>query len=323
MRNEATTTEPSAAADAPGLPPSGPELWVPPSREQQWLLRHLGWLVSPADGRGGLLSRLIRSAMVAPMTQLTFASFDMQCFLYQVFHTTWTARIGHLLGMTAQVGFLLVALRDVPIAGGLHVGHALAAVFVAWYAAVALSQGLRAWALVAAAVVVALSLGAEAVAPALAALRADGGALAWLANPWVAAGLSSVVVAFSHIPEPKLPPRANGSDRWNSVVGYVAGHGEPPLPAWRTVARAIRVGLFAPLGSLNEFWAGLRLMPYGWLMVMFRLGYQPARWATLRAREEAALRDGNPAIDYVGVGGGAMLRSAEDGAWRPVLARRS
>ena len=55
-------------------------------------------------------------------------------------------------------------------------------------------------------------------------------------------------------------------------------------------------------------------MPDGWLMVMFRLGDQLALSATLTARARAALADGNPALDDIGVCGGAMLRPIADGS---------
>ncbi len=289
--------------------------WVAPSAEHRWLLRHAAWLVSPADGRGSPLSRLLRSAMVAPMTQLTFFSFDMQCFLYQVFHTTWAARLGHLVGMTAEVLFLLAALSAWPIGAGVHAGHVFAALLGIWYVGVASAAGLRVWAAVATALVVGLSVAADAVALRLA--QAGGDAPDLWTSPWLWACVSSFVVAVSHAPEPKLPPRAIGSSRWRRIDDYILGGGEPELSVARKVARALRVAAFVPLGTVNELWAGLRLMPYGWLMVMFRLGYAPRRWAALQALETAALRDGNPALDFVGVGGGAMLVVGDDGQLRP------
>ncbi len=71
--------------------------------------------------------------------------------------------------------------------------------------------------------------------------------------------------------------------------------------------RGLRVAAFLPQGVVNEAWAGLRLMPYGWHFVAMRLGYAHARWAELRAREAAGLASGQPALDFVGVGGDAML----------------
>lgn len=292
-----------------------PEMWVPPSAEHRRLYRHARWLVAPADGKGPLLGQLLRWAMIAPMTQLTFASFEMQCFLYQVFHLTWAARLGHLFGMTSQILFVLAGGATLPLGqSGLHWGHVFAAGFALWWCGVALAVGLRLWAGVALLLVAGLLQAAEALVPQLTALQVAGGWQGAMANPWLGALASAFVVAVSHAPEPKLPPRAVSGGRWRSVADYVLGQGEQlSLPI--QLGRALRVSAFVPLGVLNELWAGLRLMPYGWLMVMFRLGYAPDLWAELQRREAKALASGNPAIDFVGVGGGAMLVDAGDAGW--------
>ncbi len=237
-------------------------------------------------------------------------AFDLQCYLYQVFHTTWTARLGHLFGMTSEVLFLLAAATSLPLtstAPGLHGGHALAAVLCAWHGAVALRAGLRLWALLALAMPIALLATVEAVVvPALHATAAGGGPAA-VTSALLAALASAAVVACSHLPEPTIPPRAISGHRWRSVPDYVLGWGEAPLSALHKLGRGLRVAAFLPLGVVNEAWAGLRLMPYGWLFVAMRLGYAPVRWAELQAREAAGLASGQPAPDYVGVGGDARF----------------
>lgn len=292
------------------------EIWVAPSAEHRWLLAHAQWLVAPADGNGNGLSRLLRFMMVSPMTQLTFVSFDMQCFLYQVFHLTWVARLGHFFGMTAEIFFLLAAGAGIPIGASLHAGHLFAAVLAVWHVGVALSVGLRAWAVVAAGLLAVMLFGAEAISPLLAEWTQAPGWRGVLANPWSLTVLSALGVALSHAPEPQLPPRAVSGGRWRPLIDYVLGRGES-IGAGRKMARALRIALYVPLGWLNELWAGLRLMPYGWLMLMFRFGYRPALWAELQAREARALATGNPAIDFIGVGGGTMLRSDGAGQYAP------
>lgn len=292
-----------------------PQIWLPPSAEHRWLYRHARWLVAPPDGKGPLPGRLLRWAMIAPMTQLTFVSFDMQCFLYQIFHRTWIARIGHLLGMTAQILFVLAAGAGLPLGtSGAHWGHVFAAGFALWWCGVALSVGLRAWAVVTLGLLLGLLEAGEALVPQLAQLQAAGGWQALAGNPWLGALTSALVVAVSHGPEPQLPPRAVSGGRWRPVTDYVLGKGEQ-LPLPRKLGRAVRVSAFLPLGTLNELWAGLRLMPYGWLMLLFRLGYAADLWAELQRREAEAVASGNPAIDFVGVGGGAMLAEDGHGGW--------
>lgn len=295
------------AAGWPLLAPTGPaEIWLPPSAEQQWLLRHLTWLVAPADGKGSWLSRTLRCSMVAPMTQLTLFSFDLQCFLYQVFHTSWTARLGHLFGMTAQILFFFAALSplDVPQTA-LSTANVALVVLATWHIACALRAGLKLWAVVALALLVGLRLAGAELAVVLA---PSAPLLGGLPNAWLGVVVSAAVVAASHGGEPNVPPRASSSPVWRPPLGYVLGKGESGLPLLNRLGRLLRIAAFFPLGVLNELWAGFRLMPYGWLYILFRLGYAPELWRTLSERETRALTIGNPAIDYVGVGGATMLQ---------------
>lgn len=97
------------------LPGVDAELFVPPSREALFLLRHAAWLVSPSLSPGSAPSRFLRMVLVAPFTQLTFFSFDLQAFLFGVFHTTFSARAGHLLFMCAVNFFMLLDLGGIEV----------------------------------------------------------------------------------------------------------------------------------------------------------------------------------------------------------------
>jgi hypothetical protein len=69
-----------------------------------------------------------------------------------------------------------------------------------------------------------------------------------------------------------------------------------------------RVALFLVWGTLNEWWAAMRLLPYNVLWLLFRAGYaKPVRDRVL-GNVRRALDSGNPALDYVGVGGATMLQ---------------
>jgi hypothetical protein len=57
-------------------------------------------------------------------------------------------------------------------------------------------------------------------------------------------------------------------------------------------------------------------MPYNWLMLMMRLGYAPQRRAQLQDWAERAWATGQPALDFVGSGGGAFLQPGWDGLQR-------
>lgn len=269
------------------------EIFVPPSTEAKRLLRVARWLVSPADGRGGPISRLVRMILVAPFTQLTLVSFDLQMFLFQVFHRTLVARVGHAVFMASTTFFALAALASFPLGPRVTAATIGALVLLVWYAVVAFTARLRAWFLVMIPIVVALYLGALAFHQ------------AGFRHAWAWMFVSAFFIALSHAPEPKLPPRSVPGPRWLSIREYVFVEG---LPFHVRLGRAVRVGLFVVWGTFDEWIASPRLLPYNVLALMFRAGYATDRYRELVDRAERAVASGNPALDYVGIGGGTFLR---------------
>ena len=118
------------------------------------------------------------------------------------------------------------------------------------------------------------------------------------------------MVSLSHAFEPLFPPRAGHPLRWLSIGAYVRG----PDGARRTAMalRAARVASFIVLGFFNELWASPRLLPYNVLRLMLRAGYAPALRAVLDERARRAWASGNPALDFVGIGGGTFLAPPSD-----------
>ena len=305
----------------PGSPDA--EVFVEPSTEAKRLVRLLGWLVAPKDGRGNLLSRAIGVMVVSPFTQFTFFSFDLQAFLYEVFHTRFQARLGHFLFMPAVNFWVMVALAQVSFFGPHPPGHEFelygpngatlyAVVLLVWYAAMAAVTRMWLWWLVMVPVVVGLGMGANALYNQNFILEAA--ERVWYAptplplNPFLWMGVSAFLIALSHLPEPLLPPRVNETRQWLSLSEYVLGPPGARHPRGRQVVRALRAVLQSVWGTLDEWWASPRLMPYGFLFLMFRAGYQPARKAALDEHVRRAVASGNPALDYVGIGGGTFLR---------------
>ena len=271
--------------------PSVPaEIFAVPSAEHERLVRRAGWLVSPRPDQKGALGRFLRMVLVAPMTQCTFLSFDLQLFLYGVFHTTLVARVGHFVFQALVTLWLLVAATAMP-AGEWLLGGAL----LAWYAAMAIQHRLWLWTATMVGVVLGLVLAAQAIA-----------AQPWAGQPWLWAAACALVVALSHAPEPYLPPRTVEGTRWLPLREYLLGAPDLPSPRW---LRALRVGLFPLWGTLDELWASPRLVPYGVLLLLFAVGYRKdladrnAQWV------RRAWQSGNPALDFVGTGGAAYLRS--------------
>jgi hypothetical protein len=303
---EAIAIEARARAGHPRLrtlPGVEAVLFEPPSREALFLLRHAGWLVSPGALPGSTLGRFLRMVLVAPFTQLTFFSFDLQAFQFGVFHTTVWSRAGHLLFMSGVNFFMLLGLGQVELGGGLDAGMLYALVLALWHLSVALGVGLRAWGLCAVGAVIGLELAARAC------LASDAGPLQALSrHAFAGAALCAFLIAVSHAPEPRLPPRAVAGPRWLGMGEYVLGPaGARHAPRIR-LANGVRVGLYVMWGTLDEWWAAMRLMPYNFLWLMFRAGYARPVQDRVLGHVRSALASGNPALDYVGIGGATMLQ---------------
>lgn len=318
-------TQPAANLDRYLRPEHGidAEVFVEPSAEARFLLRHAAWLVSPPDRAGSAGSRFVRMAMVAPFTQMTFVSFDLQAFLFGVFHQSKVAQIGHLVFMVAVNFFLMVGLSQLEL-GGLNAAHIYTCLLLFWYTAVAATQRLPLWAGVSALLTLGLFAASQALVHALspqgllaAALVAEpttwaATSLQLLRNPWLCAALSAFMIAVSHAPEPRLPPRAAEKLVWKSVPAFILGPPARRHSVARRVVNGLRTAMFMVWGTLDEGWAAPRLMPYNFLMVMFKLGYAPERYRQLTERVDRAVASGNPALDYVGIGGGTFLQLPDE-----------
>ncbi len=256
------------------------------------------------------------------MTQLTFVSFDLQAFLFLVFHRRPLAVLGHGLFMTTENLFLMAWLRETTVAhttiGAIDGAQIYALLLLVWYGAVARTARLLGW--------FALTV------PMIALLYAASGPLAAVCraqlqlSPAWGVLISAALVALSHGAEHFLPPRVAHPWRWVAVGEYARAPGMSP------VARGLRVlhlVLIFTSGAVSEAWASLRLMHYNWLFLMMRLGYAPERYAELRGWADRAWDHGQPALDFVGVGGGTFLdpeqltRSAPHDADRPQTEARS
>ncbi len=280
------------------------EVYQPPSEEARRLLRGAAWLTSPKAGTSGLPARLALQLLIAPMTQLTFFSFDLQAFLFMVFHRRRLAVLGHALFMTTENLFIMAWLRGTTIAttsigtwdGGLL--HPL--LLLTWYGRVAFVARLRGWLAV--------------TVPMLALLYWASGPLAvlcrqsWHVSPAWGVVASALFVALSHGAEHLLPPRTIHPFRWTRLRDYVYA---PELGLGTRVLRLLHVAAITVIGTAAEAWASLRLMHYNWLMIMMRLGYAPQRYAELQSWTERAWASGQPALDFVGSGGGTFLTAQE------------
>jgi hypothetical protein len=282
------------------------ELYAAPSREQLFWTRHLAWLFAPPEGRPSLLARAWGVVAVAPFAHITFFSLSYQAYLYDVFHQTKNARFWHQLCMPLNNLMIMAALAPLDLAG-LNGGAVYALVLLAWYLAQAIANRLLLWGLLMIPVVGALYAGAGLY---LQAMAAPG----WLPSPFVWMAVLSFAQAFSHVTEARLPPRVSASARWKTVREFVTGDpataGGRPLRILRLVAQAV-------WGTAAELWASPRLLPFGVLAQLRRRGYARAQLAELDDMTHRAIASGQPAVDFIGSGGGAFLRAPTEADTSP------
>ncbi|MBB5867256.1 cytochrome P450 [Allocatelliglobosispora scoriae] len=263
----------------------GARILVAPSGEAEVLCRWLGRLVAPRGSAATWPSRLLGVLVVAPFAQFTLFSFDLQAFLYEVFHERLPAKVAHLALMPAVNFFVMAGLAQVwfgahpsghrTVLFGANLAGAYAVVLITWYMALAVRTGLLAWGLVMVPIVGGLWMAANAYygwffeldPQARSFFRPTSAAV----DPWLGALLCAALIALSHGSERKLPPRVTGSQAWLPLPEFLGGG----LPLRRRAARVMLVAVQPVSGMFNELVASPRLMPYGILMRMFALGYRP------------------------------------------------
>jgi hypothetical protein len=239
------------------------------------------------------------------MTQLGFFNFELQAFLFLVFHRRLLAVLGHFVFMLTANLCLLAALSEVHI-GAINAAVLYAVILAVWYGTVALAARLPGWLAVMLPMVGLLYVGSASLAGFFRGRMHVAPVWGYVA--------SAFLVAMSHAAEPDLPPRTVDPWRWISLRTYLLG---PGPRASERLARLAHILSIIAMGTVAESWASLRLMPYNWLLRMMRLGYAPDRYAELADWSERAWASGNPALDFVGTGGGTFLAAGEDVAARP------
>jgi hypothetical protein len=252
------------------------------SAEHRFWLRVLPSFLAPEHEPRGL-KRALHSALVVPNVIFVSVSAEYQTYLALIFHQSAVARLGHLLCVPTGVALLIAtAERMVPSAG-----IVLGAVFAVWWAAVGALHRRALWSLVNAVVAAALAYVGLLLAARL---------------PFHPAWLMLVVAllqSMSHATETHLPPRFADDTRWVPSLDYFRSEPRP-----LRMALGVRQMLY---GAFDEWWATPRLVHVGTLLLLFRFGYAPELRARLEGYVRDAIASGNPAIDYIGEGGGTYL----------------
>jgi hypothetical protein len=303
------------------------EVFEPPGRAQRFWMRVLPCLLAPPDGRGHSLSRAANMILVVPLTLLTPMTLGYQAYLNRIFHRRLPAKIGH--GAFIPVTTWLIMVAGSSILGARPAGHALtlanltmlngaaivAAVLGIYYVAWAILERAALWG--------AIMVGLVAVFWLLANAQFtlthsdDPGApfySAWSTfhNPYIWMAVTSLGQAISHIPEPELPPRLNGLHDWMPIREYLCGaptvrHEDGRV---RTLSLGERLGRMAShffFGPVDEWLAAGRLFPIYVLELLWAFGYQRARREEIHALADRSIARGNPALDWIGTGGGRFL----------------
>jgi hypothetical protein len=276
------------------------EMYAPPSREQRFWTRHLAWLLAPTEPRPSLPVRAFGVVAVAPFAHITFFSLFYQAYLYDIFHQTRRARFWHQLCMPLTNLMIMAALAPIAVAGS-DGRTAYALLLLVWYLAQAVANRLWLWGLVMIPFVGAL----HAAAGRYHGATASGGIVA---SPWLWMVLLSMVQAISHASEPRLPPRVTASPRWKTVREFISGMPDGASAGQRAV-RLLRLAAQVVWGTLAELWASPRLLPYGVLAQMRARGYAGRRFEALDRMTRRAIDSGQPAVDFIGSGGGAFLKA--------------
>lgn len=268
------------------------QMYRPLTPGHSWWLMRLRRVLAPAEAEESWFTRAVAVFFVVPFAPLTPLDLTYQTYLYEVFHRSRFARLVHLLlfplvNITVMVGLAAVAHGDAIFAG----------VLALWYAVLALRARSAIWGV--------------SMLGAVAAMWAANVALQGvLSSPWLWAAGLSLAIAASHITEPDVPPRVSGTERWVPLQQFLIGTRGERVPMGLLLTRCGRLGMQLIYGAIAEFLGAQRLLPIALLKLLWgmrlatdvRPGVDDAR---------RALAHGQPAIDYVGHGGGARLVARE------------
>lgn len=195
---------------------------------------------------------LIDYLAVLPCAHVRFADFEWQYAVYDVFHTRRPSQVTHALGMAPNTMTWLMLASLLPL-GRVDGGAVAALVLAALYA-----RYDRAVGLVLAPVLAAMWLGGQHI-------LAAWGPHAAARTLALAAGLA-VFQASGHVFEP-VPPPWSGTNRFARWRDWLRT---------ASLARIVTLSVMFPVGVVLEYWAAPRLLPVQAMMVLVRLGYQPA-----------------------------------------------
>jgi hypothetical protein len=220
-------------------------------------------------------------ALVTPVAHFANRSVGFQTYLYAVFHRSLGARVGHVVLMPIIVAAAMATLAQIWLPLAVLAGVSLSA----WYLYVARLNKMMAVGVVSTNLLLALT--------AVGIFYANSGAAAVVPPILIFLGCG-IGQMMSHVPEPDIPPRVNGTDHWMPLAAFFKA---APL---KNLGRA---AFMFVAGTINELWASPRLLPILVLNGLWSLGYQPNARREHKSIVEQAIANNDPAIDCIGQGG--------------------
>jgi hypothetical protein len=291
------------------LKPAAAQRFVPETGEER-LWRAMAPSLFAHDERRCLLGQLLRHVLVVPLAHVTFLNVHYQIYLNQIMHTSAGAWLGHIVCIPINVALLFYALAfhagpaDAPgfAPFAVNAGLLLLGLLATWYLAMAKVQRSGLWALCSLALLACLWMLGNGLGSAAASLPAGA---PWYLRPLPLIGAVSLLQSCSHLFERNIPPRANFEQHWTSLRSFVWGEGEVGLGQRLRGLAWAPIGLF--WGVIDEWWASAKLLPVYVLELLWSCGHQREQRALTRRRSLAALASGDPALDFVGTGGGVSV----------------
>lgn len=311
-------------------PPPPPVQFIRPTAEMRVLSRVFERMLDLGVDRPAGLPSVIAGGMVTPNAHFANLSLLFQAYLFDVFHQRAGSRIVHGVLQPLTVVAVLAGLAQFRFGGALaaDAGMLLVDANGAWLGAALLAGFYALQALLnrmplLAATMTAFCAGSAAAATAWYSAFAVPdpswyAPTALAANPWLWVGIFTFCVTLSHVPEPSLPPRLNGRRSWSTIRDMMLTTEGGWLPVGLGTRRFLRLtGLGFLWGNINELWGSWRLVPVTVLNLLWAAGYQSELRARFLLTVRAAIASGDPALDYIGIGGATPASQATPAPMRP------
>ncbi|MFC1669951.1 hypothetical protein ACFL20_06115 [Spirochaetota bacterium] len=283
------------------------KIFKKPTKEMLLWNSFLKWLFPTNPAEEWFFIRFIKRVLVTPTAHFANLSVDFQAFLYGVFHQSFISRISHIILMPLITFFMIASL--------LTLSYIAALVYLAAFIILYVMQSYilkgPLWGIMNCCIMAALFLLVPFYNEWYAAIVSDMryNVFTWLFSPWFLMFFFAFLQAVSHAAEPMMPPRANLTNRWLSVKDFMAGGSSSP-GIFSKVKRAFLLAVQLIYGMLDEWWAGPRLLPFVIMNIMWSFGYKDEYKREILEYVNAAIDEGNPAMDYIGTGGGVPLGAA-------------